>query len=132
MRLKIAALLGLCLALAACRSMGGPKLEDLTKDVDAYHRDLIFERYDVAAKRLDPLHRASYIENIRQQRLRFAEIDVMSVEPCQPQAKDCMLVSVHVQWYSHHSPVLQSNMLTEKWQYDEEQKTWLLIEQTQK
>lgn len=117
--------------------MGGPSLEDLQKDVESYHRDLLFERYDVAAKSLAPGSRAGYLENIYTQGLRFAEIEVVTLDACQgiDDAKDvkgCAVVLTKVQWYAGQSPSVQTNHVAETWKYDEEKKSWFLSEQTQR
>ncbi len=104
-------------------------MEDLTKVVDSFHKDLIFERYSIAAKNITPPLRAEYVNNINKQQLRFAEIEVMAMETCVPDKKECVYVTNQVQWYAGHSPVVSSSVITEKWVYDVDSGLWTLMEQ---
>lgn len=116
--------------LTACSSFSGPKLEDLTKTVESFHKDLLFERYAIAAKNLVPELRADYVQNLTRQQLRFAEIEIMTMDLCTPDNKGCAYITNQVQWYAGHSPVVTSTIVTEKWVYNEEAGIWLMKEQT--
>ena len=117
--------------LTACSSFGGPKLEDLTKTVESFHKDLLFERYAIAAKNLVPELRADYVQNLTSQHLRFAEIEIMTMDLCTPENKGCAYITNQVQWYAGHSPVVTSTLVTEKWIYNEEAGIWQMKEQTE-
>ena len=117
--------------LSACSSFQGPKLEDLTKTVESFHKDLLFERYAIAAKSLVPELRAEYVQNLTSQRLRFAEIEIMTMDLCSPENKGCAYITNQIQWYTGHSPVVTSTIVTEKWVYEEEAGIWMMKEQTE-
>ena len=117
--------------LIGCASFRGPKLEDLTKTVESFHKDLLFARYAIAAKNLVPELRAEYVQNLSTQQLRFAEIEIMTMDICAPDNKGCAYITNQVQWYAGHSPIVKSTVITEKWIYNEERSIWQMQEQTE-
>lgn len=136
----------LVVSLISC-STSKAKVESLVDDVEAYHRDLIFERYDIAAKRISGPGRVDWVNTLRSQGIRFAEIQIQETEDCtEPEkaveggetddAKEeptpCVRVRSFVQWYSNASPTLRTSQLTTTWNYDYDTKTWSIVEQTQK
>lgn len=124
-----------CLLVFLCACADSKSsLKSLFKDVEAYHKDLIFERYEIAAKRISPESRGDWLEAILSQHLKFSEIEIVSSQDCTkstPDAPVCICIISHVQWYANASPVVKTNRLHSVWQFDEEQKTWFLVEQTQ-
>jgi len=130
-RMPLLALVATLIFLVGCASLRGPKIEDLTKTAENFHKDLIFERYSIAAKSVTPALRAEYLQNINSQRLRFAEIEILSMDTCTPDKKDCVYVQNSIQWYAGYSPNVGTSIVTEKWTYDENSGIWLLVEQEQ-
>ncbi len=130
-RLPLSALIAALILIAGCSTFRGPKLEDLTKTAESFHKDLLFERYSVAAKSVTPALRAEYLQNINSQRLHFAEIEILSMDTCTPDKKDCVYVQNTIQWYAGFSPNVVTSIVTEKWTYDENSGLWLLVEQEQ-
>lgn len=112
-----------------CATFHGPKLEDLTKTAESFHKDLLFERYSIAAKNITPALRSEYLQNITSQQLHFAEIEILSMDACQPNKKDCVYVFTTIQWYVGYSPNVGTSSVTEKWKYNEESGLWFLVEQ---
>ena len=122
--LAIILVLGLC----ACQS-SNRNLSSLMRDVDSYHKDLLFDRYEYAAKRIAPASRMKWLEAISQQDIHFSEIDVVSSDYCTPNNQDCVIVRAQVQWYSESSPSIQTSKTETTWEYNEETKQWLIVEQ---
>ena len=126
----IACLLVLFCACAESKS----SLKSLVRDVEAYHKDLIFERYEIAAKHIAPESRGDWLEALISQNLKFSEIEIVSSQDCTkstPDAPTCICIISRVQWYANASPVVKTNRLHTVWQFDEDQKSWFLVEQTQ-
>ena len=133
-------LLAICAILTApaCQSSSTTKAK-LIKNVESYNRDLIFERYEIAAKNIKPESRASWLDAILTQRVKFTEIEVLATEPCDmtdvtdPEMKDrCMVVYSDVQWYEQGVPSVHSSRLSTTWEYDRDAKAWYITEQNQK
>lgn len=108
----------------------------LIKDVEDYHKNLIFERYEIAAQRIAPNGRAAWLEGITSQSLRFAEIEIVSSNPCKhsdPDKKDgCFIIESHMQWYPSNSPTVYSGRVFSTWEYNDTEKNWIIVEQKQK
>lgn len=142
------------LTLISCNATRA-KVKALRPEVESYHRDLIFERYDVAAKRLAPGSRFQWLSALQSQGIRFSEIQIQATEECAerdgalPQNGDegkdsgetraksaaepalCVDILSLVQWYSANSPTVQTSRIATKWVYDEEEKTWRIAEQSE-
>ena len=130
---------GAMLGLTGCQTAKAD-LASLVKDVEAYHRDLLFERYDVAAKRITPSQRMEWLQAIQSQHLSFAEIDIVATEACPETSEtgdkekttpDCTQILSQMQWYSGASPVVSTGRVLSTWQYDREAKAWFIVEQEQ-
>lgn len=125
----------LCLiTLAACQTKGDFK--ELIKDVESYHRDLIFERYEIASKNITPKQRATWLEAMQSQNIHFAEIEIMSTSPCditetvEDDNKDmCAVIESQMQWFVNGSPSVQSKRVKSTWEYNKEEKSWFIVEQ---
>lgn len=134
------------IAFAACVLLAAPACQSATslkskliKNVEAYNRDLIFERYEIAAKNIKPEARASWLDAILTQRVKFTEIEVLATEQCDmtdvtdPEMKDrCMIVFSDVQWYEQGVPSVHSSRISTTWEYDRDAKAWFITEQNQK
>ncbi len=116
------------LGTCACHS-SNRSLSSLMRDVDSYHKDLLFDRYEYAAKRIAPSSRMKWLEAISQQDIHFSEIDVVSSDYCSPSNENCVIVQAQVQWYSGSSLSIQTTNTQTTWEYDEEAKTWFIVEQ---
>ncbi|MBR4986724.1 MAG: hypothetical protein IKY83_13405 [Proteobacteria bacterium] len=123
---------------AACQSASSQKAK-LIKNVEAYHRDLIFERYDIAAKNIKPAARTAWLDAMLAQHIRFTEIEVIATEQCDltdvsdPEMKDkCIVVYSDVQWYEQGTPTVRASRMTTTWEYDRDERTWFITEQKQK
>lgn len=130
-----------CFILALLPSLPGcqtskTEFQSLIKDVEQYHRDLIFERYEIAARRIAPNSRASWLDGINSQKLRFAEIEVVSSSPCQhsdpDEDKGCFVIESQMQWYPGNSPSVYTGRVFSTWEYNKAEKGWLIVEQEQK
>lgn len=147
----------LTVSLISCNP-AKPKVKSPVDDVEAYHRDLIFERYDVAAKRIAPASRFEWLNALRSQGIRFAEIQIQSTEECtdEPTSSNntatssaldvadtkstderqeptpCVRIFSIVQWYSNAAPTLKTSHVTTTWNYDYETKTWNIVEQNER
>lgn len=108
----------------------------LLKDVEEYHRDLIFERYEIAARRIAPNGRAAWLEGMTSQNLRFAEIEVVSSSPCNATNSDdneaCFIIESQMQWYPGNAPTVYSGRVFSTWEYSKQEKGWIIVEQEQK
>ena len=120
---------------AACSSAD---FKALLKDVDTYHRDLVFERYEIAAKNIAPNARAAWLESLQTQQLRFAEIEVASCAPCASDEiernddydpEQCAVIFSQVQWYVNGSPTVNSRRVRTVWQFNRTDNSWYIIEQ---
>lgn len=126
---------------SACASSSRPNMKSLVSEVEAYHRDLLFDRYDVAAKRIAPTSRMEWLSAVQSQGIRFAEIHVQSTEDCteipsNPETPDddpipCVKVFSNIQWYSNNSPVIKTTPTISTWNFDKESKMWIIVEQNQ-
>ena len=119
-------------------SCGGTDFKTLLKNVDTYHRDLVFERYEIAAKNIAPNARAGWLESLQSQHLRFAEIEVASYAPCESDEinkeeeydpEQCAVIFSQVQWYVNGSPTVQSHRVRSVWQYHKKDSSWYIVEQ---
>ena len=130
------------MVIAACAILCGCKTKTdfkaLIKDVESYHRDLIFERYEIAAKNITPKSRAAWLEAIQSQHLHFAEIEIMATSPCdvtevvdKEEKEKCAVIESQMQWFVNGSPSVQSGRVRTTWQYDSEEKAWFIVEQEQ-
>lgn len=122
--LAIISILGMC----ACHS-SNRSLSSLMRDVDSYHKDLLFDRYEYAARRIAPASRMKWLEAISQQDIHFSEIEVVSSDYCTPNNQNCVIVQSQMQWYSGSSPSIQTSKTETTWEYDEDAKKWLIVEQ---
>ena len=121
--------------LSSCTSTG--KMKELITDVETYHRDLKFERFEIAAKNITPSQRGVWLEAMLTQRLHFADLEILSTRPCDiTEASDrekieenCVVVNSAVQWYANDSPSLKSGHLRTTWEYDEAERAWYITEQ---
>lgn len=139
----------LSLTLISCNATRA-KVKALFPEVESYHRDLIFERYDVAAKRIASGSRIEWLNALQSQGIRFSEIQIQATEACaeEPEPKDllkadgtspkneaepplCIDILSLVQWYSIQSPTVRTSRVTTKWEYDYENKTWMIAEQSE-
>ncbi len=142
------------LTLISCNATRA-KVKALRPEVESYHRDLIFERYDVAAKRIAPGSRFRWLSDLQSQGIRFSEIQIQATEECDeradarpkngdaaedsaaPGAKSddgpalCVDILSLVQWYSANSPTVRTSRIATKWVYDEEEKAWRIAEQSE-
>ena len=147
----------LTVSLISCNP-AKPKVKSPVDDFEAYHRDLIFERYDVAAKRIAPASRFEWLNALRSQGIRFAEIQIQSTEECtdeptsssntatssaldvadakstdeRQEPTPCVRIFSIVQWYSNAAPTLKTSHVTTTWNYDYETKTWNIVEQNER
>ncbi len=139
MKLRAFLLLLLLFIIAFCSACSTKTdFKALVKNVESYHRDLIFERYEVAAKNITPKSRAAWLEAIQSQKLHFAEIEIMSTSPCdvtdvvdKDQKEKCAVIESQMQWFVNGSPSVQSGRVRTTWQYDDEEKVWFIVEQEQ-
>lgn len=134
--LTIVACLLMMTTICACQTKGDFK--SLIKDVESYHRDLIFERYEIAAKNITPKQRGAWLDAIQSQNLHFAEIEIMSTSPCditeavdKDEKDKCAVIESYMQWFVKGSPSVQEGRVRTTWQYDEEEKVWFIVEQEQ-
>ena len=128
---------GLCL-LTSCQS-SKLSMKALIKDVESYHHDLLFERYEIAAKNIAPESRASWLESMQSQKLHFAEIEIASYAPCasgeivnKEEQDRCAVIISQVEWYANGSPSVHSARVYSTWQYNKDAKRWLIVEQEQR
>ena len=126
------------LALSACQTSRSNKAK-LIKNVESYNRDLVFERYEIAAKNIKPSARAAWLDAILTQHIKFTEIEVLATEECDvadtsdPEHKDhCMVVYSDVQWFEQGSPSVHSSRMATTWEYDRDEKAWFITEQNQR
>ena len=128
----------LFLPIALVTACSGSDYKALLKDIDTYHRDLVFERYEIAAKNIAPNARAAWLESLQEQHLRFAEIEVSSYAPCESDeiSKDenydpeqCAVIFSQMQWYVNGSPTVQTRRVRSVWQYNLTDSSWYIIEQ---
>jgi hypothetical protein len=126
------------IVLPACQTSRSTKAK-LIKNVEAYHRDLVFERYDIAAKNIKPAARTAWLDAILMQHIKFTEIEVLATEPCDsleasdPEHKDhCMVVYSDVQWFEQGMPSVHASRMATTWEYDRDEKAWFITEQNQK
>lgn len=110
-------------------------MKKLISDVEAYHRDLKFERYEIAAKNITPSQRGAWLNAMLAQRLHFADIEITATRPCditeasdREKLENCVIVNSSVQWYVSSSPSLKSGNLRTTWEYDEEANAWFITE----
>ena len=54
------------LSLVACQSRKAD-LKSLIRNVENYHKDLLFERYEIAAKNIQPSSRVEWLNAIKSQ-----------------------------------------------------------------
>ena len=115
------------ISVSACNS-SDRNLAALMRNVDSYHKDLLFNRYEYAAKNITPASRMKWLEAISGQDIHFSEIDVVSSDYCSTTNQNCVIVQAQVQWYSESSPSIQTTNTETTWEYDEEAKTWFIVE----
>lgn len=122
--------------LTACGSQNDFKT--LIKNVESYNHDLLFERYEIAAKNIAPESRAQWLESIQSQHLHFAEIEIASTAPCESDEiiddelydpEKCAVIFSQVQWYVNGSPSVQNERIRSVWQYAREEKAWYIVDQ---
>ena len=106
-------------------------MKSLLRDVDSYHRDLLFARYEVAANRIVPSERGSWLASTKSLGLRFAEIEVVGTEPCSEYSEECVIIHSQMQWYSGSSPTVNTGTVVSTWQFDKESKSWQIVEMSQ-
>ncbi|MBQ9394834.1 MAG: hypothetical protein IJU23_04875 [Proteobacteria bacterium] len=134
--LILASLFLIC--LTCCNTSTG-KMKDLINNVETYHRDLKFERFEIAAKNITPSQRGAWLEAMLLQRLHFADIEILATRPCditeasdtdgEKREENCIIVNSSVQWYVNDSPTLKTGRLRTTWEFDEEEKAWFITEQ---
>ena len=120
----------LVIFVTSCNTPHGD-LQSLLRDVDSYHRDLLFERYEIAAKKISPSERVGWLSAMKSSGLRFAEIEVMSTQPCSEYTEECFIIDSQVMMYSGNSPTVSNAHVTTTWQFDKETKDWLIVEMSQ-
>ena len=123
----------LCLGailMSSCNTPHGD-MATLLRDIDSYHRDLLFERYEIAAKRITPSERMSWLSAMKSQELHFAEIELLGTQPCSEYTEQCYIVDSQMQWYSGSSPSVNSSHVTSTWQFDTKTKSWQIVELSQ-
>lgn len=127
----------IALSATACASRKN-NFKDLVKNVESYHKDLVFQRYEIAAKNITPIQRAAWLEAIKAQNMHFADIEIMSTMPCEnmdvvdkEEKERCAVIISQVQWYSEGSPSVHSATVSTTWQFDEKEKDWRIVEQAQ-
>lgn len=123
--------------LTSCQS-SKTSLKALIKDVENYNHDLLFERYEIAAKNIAPSSRAEWLESMQSQKLHFAEIEIVSTAPCveeevvdEQNPEKCAVIISQVEWYAPDSPSVHSARVYSTWQYNRNEKRWLIVEQQQ-
>lgn len=125
----------LCFVLSGCKSFLRSPEEALKEDLHSYQKDLLFERYEVAAQRVEKTKRAQYLEALQSMPgLRYAEIEFVSINPCtdlEPEADPdhCAMVRSLMQWYTNASPNIRQTQALERWEYNPEEAAWYLLEQ---
>ena len=124
------------LVLGACQSQKSD-LKSLVRTVESYHKDLLFERYEIAAKNIQPSSRSEWLNAIKSQHLRFAEIEIISTAQCDPgeidnpeTVENCAIIESNMQWYSNGAPTVYSARVRSMWQYFKDS-GWLIVEQNQ-
>ena len=118
------------LILLGCNTPHG-SLSTLITDVEAYNRDMVFQRYDVAAKKIDASVRHEWLAAMRSQGIRFSEIEVTDTSPCTPSDDQCYIVNAQVQWYSGNSPSIHNAILSTTWEFNITEKAWRIVKQVQ-
>ena len=106
-------------------------MSQLLRDVDSYNRDLLFQRYEVAAKKITPSQRLNWLSAMKAQNLHFTEIEVVGTQTCAKENDQCVLIDSEMQWYTGNSPSVNAGHVTAVWQYDMDEKAWLIVEQSQ-
>ena len=134
------ACLSVLMTLCCCSTKNNFK--SLVKNVESYHHDLIFERYEVAAKNITPTQREAWLDAIQSQKLHFAEIEIKSTSPCEadrsdedggePEDGDCAVIESDMQWFVEGSPSVRSGRVRTTWQYDEDEGAWFIVAQEQR
>ena len=126
----------LLLIFPACQSHKSD-LKSLIRDVESYHKDLLFERYEIAAKNIQPSSRAEWLNAIVSQNLRFAEIEIISTGPCdsaeiekREDVENCAVIESNMQWYANGSPTVHAARVRSTWEYHEDS-GWIIVEQSQ-
>ena len=121
---------------ASCQSQKSD-LKSLIRNVESYHKDLLFERYEIAAKNIQPSSRVDWLNAIQAQHLRFAEIEIISTSQCDPsdvedeeKVENCAVIESNMQWYSNGAPTVYSARVRSIWQYFKED-GWYIVEQNQ-
>lgn len=124
------------LVLGACQSQKSD-LKSLVRNVESYHKDLLFERYEIAAKNIQPSSQVDWLNAIQSQHLRFAEIEIVSVGECDPgmidnpeAVENCAVIESNMQWYSNGAPTVHSARVRSVWQYFKDS-GWYIVEQNQ-
>ena len=124
------------LTLGACQSQKSD-LKSLIRNVENYHKDLLFERYEIAAKNIQPTSRMEWLTAIQSQHLRFAEIEIISTAECDPSEytqdetiENCAVIESNMQWYSNGTPTVYSAHVRSMWQYFKDV-GWFIVEQSQ-
>ena len=126
----------LLLTLGACKSQQAD-LKTLIRNVESYHKDLLFERYEIAAKNIQPSSRAEWLNAIVSQNMHFAEIEIISTGPCdsfdvekREEIENCAVIESNMQWYANGSPTVHAARVRSTWEYHKDY-GWVIVEQNQ-
>lgn len=126
----------LLLTFTACKSQQSD-LKSLIRNVESYHKDLLFERYEIAARNIQPSSRAEWLNAIVSQNLRFAEIEIISTGPCDPagsekrdDVENCAVIESNMQWYANGAPTVHAARVRSTWEYRKDD-GWVIVEQNQ-
>lgn len=112
--------------LSACGAM--PKSgETLMESVQTFNDGVRWERYTVAASRVDATLRAAFLQQAEADSndVKIAEYDVLGVEGAQG---DKATVAIKLKWYRESQGTVQSTQLQQRWVRSG--RVWLLREQT--
>ncbi|MFA5625841.1 MAG: hypothetical protein WC966_12465 [Bradymonadales bacterium] len=124
------------ISVLSCKSFFRPPDEALKEDLHNYQKDLLFDRYEHAAQRVHQSKRSQYLAALRSiPGFKYAEIEFLSQEPCGDLAEDensehCVMVRSALHWYTDSSPNIRQTQVLERWEYDESDAAWYLVQQT--
>ncbi len=120
------------LALTACMRPQASPGELLIKSLRSFHNDLIFMRYDQASAHVPQSQRRDFITYYQDQEepLNIMEYEIVRLEvtPDEHYAE----AEVELVWYQLPSTKVQRTRMLERWEFNADLSTWVVVEQQPK
>ena len=128
------ALAALCLFMAAavvsCSSWGKSekKKDNLSASVDAFNRAFKWEDYTAAVLFISPLNKMQFWQEVDvfKGKIRIIDIQIRDIDYIEDSPS--AFITLYAQFYRPNAPTLQTVTFSQKWQFSEKEKAWLVKE----